>query len=128
MEKEIGRISHDGKLYLVFASIAYYEGEDHVWFEIRISSKSSKKKNIDQWSLEGKTFNLGIMRAIEKIISNYLNENKPDLLLVSAYKDSREKRLKLYTTILERLGYEKVKRIEERFEVYLKFQRIVPEW
>lgn len=103
---EIGRIKSDKLEYIIYSCRHEYKQLDIPWFDIWISSKSSKKNNITQYDLLNKTFNVYAIRSIENIIKKYLIETKPLYLAIGAYEIDYEKRINFYTKRLKTMNYE----------------------
>lgn len=102
---EIGRVKSEEIEYIIFSHKHDYGQIVIPWFDIRISSKSAKRLDISQYNLLGKTFNLSVMRNIERVIKIYLNEIKPVYLAISAHEQDFERRISLYTKRLESMNY-----------------------
>lgn len=111
---EIGRVKSENIEYIIFSHKYEYGQLDIPWFDIMISRKSVKRNKLtSQYNLLEKTFNIAIMRNIEKVIFSYLVNMRPDYVAISAHEKEFEKRISLYTKRLNSMNYF-VKEVVER--------------
>lgn len=111
MEKEIGRITHEGIQYVLGVDIWDF-GEKVPSPYILITTKSSRKNRGDKLSEKhNEHFNRISLKnpigfytkaypAFERVLSKY------NYVHFTAHQDSQEKREKLYQRILEKMGFE----------------------
>ena len=94
--------------------IVPYKYLDALYFNIAITNKSVSKMGRERgycghYDVTGNTFNMVLMRSIEKLIRTHLEKNPLPHLFISPYPDEyMEKRLKLYVATIERMGYRAV--------------------
>lgn len=114
---EIARFKHNNLWYLIQAFEEPYKDDKVVAFNIFVSKKSSKSRDIENtYSLAkvNRQYTLGggdvsVLKNIVNTISLYLKKWSPKYLGISAFsKDDWVKRINFYIKVLNRLGYEAI--------------------
>lgn len=97
-----------------------YEEEFIPWFYIHISSKTSKvrgmSKDKNYMLALGNTFNMSIMKRIENVIRWYLELHTPKYICVGAYEIDYDRRIKLYLSRLNKMGYKVKEKVYGKFK------------
>lgn len=113
---EIGRFKYNNVWYLIEVFPEPYKNTSVYAFNVYASRKSSKNRDVGIYSSDkvDKQYSLGggditSLKEIIKIIANYLETWKPELLGISAFsEDNWAKRMNFYMKVLGKLGYEAV--------------------
>jgi hypothetical protein len=96
-------------------------------FYIHITKKSSRNRTTrfdDKFDrmqeLLGNTWNLSTIRRLISAIRAYLDQWKPEYIMIDAYEDAYDHRLQFYLRELNKLGYSKLMLSDTNFVTYLK--------
>lgn len=115
---EIGRVKSGKIEYIIITTKHEYGQLDIPWFDIFISKKSTKRLGLNsQYDLLGNVFNFSIMKKIEEVIKNYIDQTNPEFLAVGAHMDCYNRRMNLYSRRLKAMGYIK----KEEFNYWGQF-------
>ena len=107
------RIEHEDFVYIINVmkeDNPFPDGDRFIpWFYLHITAKSAKKRPYEKHEAmvmtTGKTFNMAIMRKIEGSIRYYLDVWEPKYISVAAHTSDHERRIRLYLSRLETMGY-----------------------
>lgn len=128
---EVGRFTEEGVTYL-FGTEKWdnplRECDDvylpFIYFCRTVKSgKNAHCNKKDKWtiahSLEGKTFNQSVIKKLLHLFESYIAEKNVEYLchgVYSEYMAEHDKRLKMYSTLLDRHGYDLIKKDDSEWD------------
>jgi hypothetical protein len=126
---DVSRIQCDQFLYILHIDKEdnpFPDGDRYIpWIYLHISSKTAKQrpydKHISQVMTIGKTFNISTMKSIEEAVRYYLDTWQPKYIVIGAYEIDYYRRVKLYLSRLDKIGYKVKQKIfvkERHNDVY----------
>ena len=107
--------SGDSEYILNAVKTTVFGNVDVTWLSFKLSRKTAKKVKGNKLDDEDLAFGLvgdtpiSAIRAIMKMVSDYLVTVEGDVIAVTPYRDGSDRRSKAYESAMGRLGWKKMK-------------------